>query len=87
MNELDIEIRKQRRVLISASIILHHDNAPTHASHFVSSTIHNLKYELLRHPSYSPDLSSLSERLFFVSCFKRLSQRKTHYNDRSSLGV
>jgi histone-lysine N-methyltransferase SETMAR len=56
-NELHPEIKKQRRGLISAGVILHHDNAPVHTSHLVSSTIHDLKYELLRHPPYSPNLA------------------------------
>ena len=75
MNEVHREIRKHRRDLISAGVILHHDNAPQHTSHFVSSTIHNLKYELLHRPSYFPDL--IPSDHFFVSCFKRLSPKKT----------
>ena len=54
VNKLHLEIKKQRRSLISAGVILHHDNASAHTSHLVSSTIHNLKYELLRQPHYSP---------------------------------
>ncbi|CAF0942762.1 unnamed protein product [Rotaria sp. Silwood1] len=34
-NELHPEIKKQRRVLISVGIILHHGNAPAHTSHLV----------------------------------------------------
>ena len=78
MNKLHLDIRKQRRGLISGGVILHHDNAPIHTSHLVSSTIHNLKYE----SASSSTLFSISGTLapsdyFFVSCFKRLSQRKT----------
>ena len=43
MNEFYLEIRKQRRGLISVGVILHHDNAPAHTSHLVSSTIYNSK--------------------------------------------
>ncbi|CAF3559456.1 unnamed protein product [Rotaria sp. Silwood1] len=35
VNELHPEIKKQRRVLISVGIILHHGNAPAHTSHLV----------------------------------------------------
>ena len=64
VNELHLEIRKQRGGLISAGVILHRDNAPIHTLHFVSSTIHNLKYELFHHPSYSPDLAPSDYFLF-----------------------
>ena len=80
MNKLHLEIRKQRRGLISAGVILHHDNAPAHASHLVSSTIHNLKYKLFHHPSYFTDLVPSDCFLFLVpkDYFKG-----RHYNDRS----
>jgi histone-lysine N-methyltransferase SETMAR len=81
--ELHQEIKKQRRGLVSAGVILHHDNAPAHTSFLVSSTIHNLKYELLRHPPYSPDLAP-SDYFLFPVLKDYLAGR--HYNDRSSLG-
>ena len=56
------------RDLIAAGVILHHDNSPAHTSHLVYSTIDNLKYELLRHPSYSADLIPGGD-YFFVSRF------------------
>ena len=68
VNQLRPEIKKQRRRLISACVILHYDNALAHASFLVSSTINGLKYELLRHPPSSPDLAPSD--YFFVSCFK-----------------
>jgi histone-lysine N-methyltransferase SETMAR len=67
VNKLHPEIKKQRQGLLSASVILHYDNPPAHTSHPVSSTIHNLKkYELLRHPPYSPDLAPSDYFLFPV---------------------
>ena len=75
VNKLYPEIKKQWRDLISAGVIHHHHNAPTHTSFLASSTIPDLKYELLRHPPFSPVLASSD--YFFVSRFKRLSQRKT----------
>ena len=56
VNKLHPEIKEQRRDLISAGVILHHDNVPPHTSFLVSSTIHDLKYDLLGHSSYSPVL-------------------------------
>ena len=83
VNGLHLEIRKQQRDLISAGVILHHDNAPAHTSHLVSSTIHNLKYKLLRHPSYSPYLVS---RYYFLFPVLKDYLKRRHCNDRSSLG-
>lgn len=83
VNELHQEIKKQWRGLISAGVILQHDNAPAHTSHLVFSTIHILKYELLRHPPYSPDQAP-SDYFLFPVLKDYLKGR--HYSDRSSLG-
>ena len=83
MNELHLDIRKQWRGLIPAGVTLHHDNAPAHALHLVSSTIYNLKYKSLRHQSYSPDL--VSSNYFLFPILKDYLKGR-HYNDRSSLG-
>lgn len=83
VNELHPEIKKQRRGLLSAGVILHHGNAPAHTSHLVSSAIHNLQYEVLRHPPYSSDLMPSDYFLFRVL---KDYLRGRHYNDRSSLG-
>ena len=80
LNEVHLEIRKQRRGLISAGVILHHDKTPSHTSHLVSSTIHN---ELLRNLLCSQDLAPAITFLFpaLKDCLKG-----RHYNDRNSLG-
>ena len=57
IDKLHPEIKERRRASISAGVILHHDNASAHTSYYVLSTIHNLRYELLRHPPYSADLA------------------------------
>ena len=77
------EIKKQRRDLISTGVILHHDNAPAHTSHLVSSTVHNLKYELLRHSPCYPDVAPSD---YFVFPVLKDYLKGRHYNDRSSLG-
>jgi histone-lysine N-methyltransferase SETMAR len=83
VNQLHPEIKRQRRGLISTGVILQHDNAPVHTSQLVFSTIHNLKYELLRHPPYSPDLAR-SDYFLFPVLKDYLKGRQ--YKDRSSLG-
>ena len=83
VNKLHPEIKKQRRDFISAGVILHHYNSPAHTSFLLSSTIHDLKYELLRHPPYPPDLAP-NDYFSFPVLEGYLKGR--HYNDRSSLG-
>ena len=80
-NKLHPEIEKQQRGLISAGVILHHDNASAHTS-FVSSTIYDLKYKLLRDSVYSSDLVFSDYFLFPV--LKDYLKGK-HDNDRNSL--
>lgn len=66
---------------MSAGVIPHQDNAPAHTSHLVSSTIYDLKYELLRHLPYSPDLAPND---YFLLSFVKDYLAGRHYNDRSS---
>ena len=82
LNKLHPEIKKRRRGLISTGVILHYDNASVHTSYHVLSTIHNLRYELLRHPPYSSDLAP-SDYYPFPLLKKYLKGRR--YEDRSAL--
>ena len=82
VNKFHREIKKQQRDLISADIILHHDNVSVHTSHLVSSAIHNLKYELFCHLLYSPDL--VFSNYFLFPVLKNYLQGR-HYNNRSLL--
>ena len=84
VSKLLLEIKRQRRGLISTGVILHYDNTLAHTSFLVSSTIHDLKYELLRHPSYHPDVA-LSDYFILFPVLKDYLKGR-HYNDRSSLG-
>ena len=83
LNKFHPKIKKRRRGLISTGVILHHDNASAHTSYHVLSTIHNLRYELLRHSPYSPDLAP-SDYYLFPLLKKYLKARR--YEDRSALG-
>ena len=82
VNKLHPEIKKQWRSLISAGVILHHDNAPAHKSYLVSSTVQNLRYELLRHPPYSLDLAPSNN---FLLPILQDYLKGRYYDDRSSL--
>ena len=82
IDKLHPEIKERRRGLISADVILHHDIASAHTSYYVLSTIHNLRYKLLRHPPYSPDLAP-SDHYLFPLLKNYLKERR--YEDRSAL--
>ena len=82
INKLHPEIKKRRRGLISTGVIFHHDNTSAHISYHVLSTIRNLRYELLRHPPYSPDLAP-SDYYLFPLLKEYFKARR--YEDRSAL--
>jgi histone-lysine N-methyltransferase SETMAR len=46
----------KRRGLLSKTASLHHDNVCPYVMVATVETIHNLKFEVLPHPPYSPDL-------------------------------
>ena len=45
-------------------MLFHQDNAPAHSSSQALTPIRNAGFELLRHPSYSPDLAPSDFYLF-----------------------
>lgn len=58
------EIKKKRPHLARKKILFYHDNAPAHSSGIVAAKMHELGYELLPHPPYSPDLAPCDYYLF-----------------------
>lgn len=64
LDQLDIKIREKRPGLTKKKIIYHQDNAPAHKSALTISKLTELKYELLEHPPYSPDLAPSDFHLF-----------------------
>ncbi|EFN86528.1 Histone-lysine N-methyltransferase SETMAR, partial [Harpegnathos saltator] len=57
LDQLDAKIREKRPGLQHKQIIFHQDNAPAHTSVLSMSKFNELKYKLLDHPPYSPDLA------------------------------
>ena len=57
-------IKNTRRGKLTQGMLLHHDNAPAHTSHFAMATVHDCGFELLSHPPYSPDLAPSDFHLF-----------------------
>lgn len=51
--------------------LYHYDNAPVHTSTVVMENLQELKFELLPHSPYSPDLARSP---FFIPKFKNLAQ-------------
>jgi histone-lysine N-methyltransferase SETMAR len=55
-DKLKPAICHRRRGLLSNTAFLHHDNACSYVAVTKVETIQNLKFEVLPHPPYSPDL-------------------------------
>ena len=51
------EIARKRPQTKKKKVIFHQDNAPCHKSIAVMALLHELHFEMLLHPAYSPDLS------------------------------
>jgi histone-lysine N-methyltransferase SETMAR len=64
LTRLDEKIREKRPGLQKKKIIFHQDNAPTHKSVLAMGKLRDMHYELLEHPSYSPDLAPSDFYLF-----------------------
>lgn len=64
LDQLDLKIREKRPGLQHKKIIFHQDNARVHKSVLTMAKFNELKYELLEHPPYSPDLAPSDYFLF-----------------------
>lgn len=64
LTELRESIKAKRRGKISKGILMLHDNAPSHTAHVTVDTLTKLKFELLPHPAYSPDLAPSDFHVF-----------------------
>ena len=54
----------KRRGLLSKKVLLHHDNARPHVAKATIEIINRLGFEVLEHPTYSPDLVPSDYYLF-----------------------
>lgn len=64
LDKLKEEISKNRPHLQKKKVLFHQDNAPSHTSTVAMAKIHELRFELLDHPPYSPDLAPSDFFLF-----------------------
>ena len=57
-------ILKKKRPHLAKKVLFHHDNAPAHTSVIATAKLFDLRYEILSHPPYSPDLAPSDYFLF-----------------------
>lgn len=58
-DRLKLPIRSKRRGILSKGVVLLHDNARSHFAAHTSETLGKLKFEVMAHSLYSPDLAGL----------------------------
>jgi len=64
VNYLKAAIGSKRRRLLSNRVLLLHDNARPHTAAHTVNTLRVLKFVVLKHPPYSPDLAPSGFHLF-----------------------
>lgn len=64
LDRFDTELRKKRPHLAKKKVLFHHDNAPAHTAAVAAAKLVELRYKLLPHPPYSPDLAPCDFFLF-----------------------
>lgn len=89
IDEMHQKLRRISPALINRKgPILLHDNARPHTSMMTRQKLHDLGYEILDHPPYSPDLSPTDYHFFMhlnnflrKKCFKNQDDAKNAFND------
>lgn len=79
LERLKAEIAQKRPQMARKKVMFHQDNAPCHKSLKTMAKIHELGFELLPHPPYSPDLAPSDYFLF--SDLKRMLAGKKFKTD------
>jgi len=64
LDRFDIALKEKRPRLARKKVLFHHDNAPAHTSAVAVAKLVQLRYEVLPHPPYSPDLAPCDFFLF-----------------------
>jgi histone-lysine N-methyltransferase SETMAR len=86
LQRLSDEIKKKRPHLAKKKILFHQDNAPVHTSVIAMAKINELKFELLPHAPYSPDLAP-SDYFLFPNSKKWLSGKRFANNEEVESAV
>ena len=80
LSKLNDEIKNKRPHLARKKVLFHHDNAPAHSSTVAQAKLHDLRYELLPHPAYSPDLAP-SDFFLFPNLKRSLAGKRFRSNE------
>jgi len=64
LTKLRAAIRRKRPGLLTKGVLLLHDNARPHSVNQTKATLRSLKWEVLQHPPYSPDVVPSDFHLF-----------------------
>ena len=64
LRKLKIALAKKRQEKLHCQILFHHENAPAHTTKTVTTILREFCWEILSHPSYSPDLAPCDSFLF-----------------------
>lgn len=80
LGRFDPQLKKKRPHLAKKKILFHHDNAPAHTSAVVTVKLSELRYEILPHPPYSPDLAPC-DFFLFPNLKKSLTGQKFESNE------
>ena len=83
LQRLGNEIKEKRPHLAKKKVLFHQENAPVHTSIIAMAKINELKFELLPHAHYSPDLA-LSNYFLFPNLKKWLGGRFTNNEEVES---
>ena len=79
LERLKVEIAEKRPHMKKKKVLFHQDNAPCHKSLKTMAKLHELGFELLPHPPYSPDLAPSD--FFLFSDLKRMLAGKKFGSD------
>lgn len=86
LQRLSDEIKKKRPHLAKKKVLFHQDNAPVHTSVIAVAKINELKFELLPHAPYSPDLAP-SDYFLFPNLKKWLGGKRFANNEEVESAV
>src|SRR5436190_23921294 len=85
LDKLKAELAEKRPHLQKKKILFHQDNASSHTSAVAMAKIHELRFELLDHPPYPPDLAP-SDIFLFPQLKIAFGRQKFSSNEEASLG-
>lgn len=70
LDQLSVEIKKNRPLMQNKQVLRHQDSAPCHKSMKTMVRLNELCFELLCHPAYSPDLEWFYKKGIYRSCYR-----------------